>query len=126
MALTVLQLADRLRDEEDAYKLLFRRVWSICRSMRAMRPDLETEDVVQDTVYVVYRYVLPGLFGIGSALMAWFRHLSPWLDFQSAQAELYDMPLTAAQWGHLAVSGFIWLVVPLVIGLWRIRRAEVK
>jgi ABC-type transport system involved in multi-copper enzyme maturation permease subunit len=77
-------------------------------------------------VYVVYRYVLPGLFGLGSALMAWFSHLSPWIDFQSAQAELYDMPLTGAQWGHLAASGFIWLVVPLVIGLWRIRRAEVK
>jgi len=23
-------------------------------------------------------------------------------------------------------SGFIWLVVPLAIGIWRIRRAEVK
>jgi ABC-type transport system involved in multi-copper enzyme maturation permease subunit len=77
-------------------------------------------------VFVVYRYVLPGLFGIGSALMDWFSHVSPWIDFQSAQSELYDMPLTAAQWGHLAVSGVVWLVVPLVIGLWRIARAEVK
>ena len=47
-------------------------------------------------------------------------------DFQSAQAELYDMPLTGSQWGHLAVSGFLWLVIPLAIGLWRIMRAEVK
>lgn len=77
-------------------------------------------------VFVVYKYVLPGLFGIGSALMDWFSHLAPWLDFQAAQAELYDLPMSSSQWGHLAVSGFIWLVVPLVIGLWRIRRAEVK
>jgi ABC-2 type transport system permease protein len=77
-------------------------------------------------VYIVYKYVLPTLFAIGSALMAWFSHLSPWVDFQAAQNELYDMPLTGAQWGHLAVSGFLWLVVPLVIGLWRIRLAEVK
>lgn len=77
-------------------------------------------------VYVVYKYVLPGLFAIGSALMAWFSHVAPWLDFQSAQNELYDQPLTASQWWHLVLSGFIWLVIPMVIGLWRIQRAEVK
>ncbi len=77
-------------------------------------------------VFFAYRYVLPGLLALGSALMEWFSHLAPWIDFQSAQGELYDMPLTGTQWAHLAVSGFIWLVVPLVIGLWRIRRAEVK
>jgi hypothetical protein len=34
--------------------------------------------------------------------------------------------MTGERWGQLVVSGVIWLVVPLVIGLWRIRRAEVK
>jgi hypothetical protein len=58
--------------------------------------------------------------------MAWFNDLAPWLDFQSAQNELFDMPLTGTQWGHLVVSGIIWLVLPLGIGLWRILRAEVK
>jgi ABC-type transport system involved in multi-copper enzyme maturation permease subunit len=77
-------------------------------------------------VYVAYKYVLPGLLALGAALMAWFNSLQPWIDFQAAQSELYDMPLTAAQWWHLLVSGLIWLVVPLVIGLWRISRAEVK
>ncbi|MBO0844860.1 MAG: ABC transporter permease [Nocardioides sp.] len=77
-------------------------------------------------VYVVYKYVVPTLLGIGSALMVWFSHFAPWIDFQAAQAELYDMPLTGSQWGHLIVSGFIWLVVPLGVGLWRIRHAEVK
>jgi len=76
--------------------------------------------------FFAYRYVLPTLLAIGSALMEWFSHLAPWIDFQSASAELYDMPLTGSQWGHLVVSGIIWLVLPLAIGLWRIRRAEVK
>jgi ABC-type transport system involved in multi-copper enzyme maturation permease subunit len=76
-------------------------------------------------VYVVYKYVLPGLIALGS-LMDWFSHLAPWIDFQAAQNELYDLPMTASQWWHLVVSGIIWLVVPLVIGLWRIGRAEVK
>jgi hypothetical protein len=76
-------------------------------------------------VYVVYKYVLPGLIALGS-LMAWFADLAPWIDFQSAQNELYDLPLSASQWWHLLVSGILWLVIPLVVGLWRIRRAEVK
>ncbi|HEY3527665.1 MAG TPA: ABC transporter permease [Nocardioides sp.] len=76
-------------------------------------------------VYVVYKYVLPGLIALGS-LMAWFSSLAPWIDFQSAQNELYDLPLTSTQWWHLVVSGVIWLLAPLLIGLWRIRRAEVK
>jgi ABC-2 type transport system permease protein len=77
-------------------------------------------------VFFVYKWVLPGLLAIGAALMAWFNDLVGWIDFQSAQNELYDAPLTGEQWGQLVVSGFLWLVVPLVIGLWRIRRAEVK
>ncbi|WP_395656247.1 ABC transporter permease [Nocardioides sp.] len=77
-------------------------------------------------VFFVYRWVLPGLLALGSALVGWFESLAPWIDFQSAQGELYDFPLTGEQWGQLVVSGFIWLVVPLVIGVWRVLRAEVK
>jgi ABC-2 type transport system permease protein len=77
-------------------------------------------------VYVVYKYVLPGLFALGSALMAWFSHVAPWLDFQQASSNLYDGGLSASDWWHLVVSGVVWLVAPLAIGLWRIRRAEVK
>ena len=76
--------------------------------------------------FFAYRYVLPMLLAIGSALMAWFSHVAPWFDFQSAQSELYGMPLTGTQWAQLVGSRFIWLVIPLAIGLWRIRRAEVK
>jgi ABC-2 type transport system permease protein len=77
-------------------------------------------------VFFVYKWVLPGLFALGAALMSWFDKIVDWLDFQSAQNELFDLPMTGQQWGHLAVSAVIWLLVPLLIGLWRIRRAEVK
>jgi len=77
-------------------------------------------------VFFAYKWVLPVLLFWGSALMDWFDRLRPWIDFQNAQGPLYEMPLSGSEWGHLIVSGFIWLVVPLVIGLWRIRRAEVK
>jgi ABC-type transport system involved in multi-copper enzyme maturation permease subunit len=77
-------------------------------------------------VFFAYKWVLPVLFFWGGALMGWFKDLSPWIDFQNAQGPLYELPMSGSEWGHLMVSGFIWLVVPLAIGLWRIPRAEVK
>ena len=51
----------------------------------------------------------------------------PWLDFQAAQDDIYEWDLSGAEaWGHLIVSGAIWLALPLGLGLWRILRAEVK
>lgn len=77
-------------------------------------------------VFFIYKWVLPGLFALGASLMAWFNDLAPWIDFQAAQGPLFDGPMHGSDWAHLIVSGLIWLVVPLGIGLWRIRRAEVK
>ncbi|MEP9364105.1 ABC transporter permease [Nocardioides sp. CN2-186] len=77
-------------------------------------------------VFFVYRWVLPGLIALGAALMAWFDKIAPWIDFQSAQGPLYDMSLDGSEWGQLFVSGFIWLVIPLAIGIRRVLRAEVK
>jgi ABC-2 type transport system permease protein len=76
--------------------------------------------------YVVYSFVLTIPFEIASGLMTWFRHLRPWVDFNFAQGPLINGSISGNEWGHLATSGLIWLVVPLAIGVWRIRRAEVK
>jgi ABC-2 type transport system permease protein len=78
-------------------------------------------------LYMVYSFVLPGLFEIGASLIGWFADLRPWIDFALAQGPLFDgSGMAAEDWGYFAVSGFIWLVVPLVIGVWRVLRAEVK
>ena len=76
--------------------------------------------------YVVYSFVLSIPFEIARALMDWFESLRPWIDFNFAQGPLIDNTISGKEWGHLVTSGFIWLVVPLAIGIWRIRRAEVK
>jgi hypothetical protein len=34
--------------------------------------------------------------------------------------------MTGADWAHFVVSGLLWLVLPLAIGLGRVLRAEVK
>lgn len=77
--------------------------------------------------FVVYRYVLPGVFGALTALTSWFDEIGPWIDFQAAQGDIYEWTMSGGEaWAHLLVSGFLWLVVPFALGLRRILRAEVK
>ena len=77
-------------------------------------------------IYFVYSFVLPGLFQLGAQLMGWFRDIQPWIDFSAAQNPLIEGDISGEQWAQLGVSGFIWLVLPLAVGLWRVLRAEVK
>lgn len=77
-------------------------------------------------VFFVYKWVLPGLFILGASLIGWFGDLAPWLDFQAAQEPVYGLTVHGSDWSHLIVSGLLWLVLPLVVGVWRVLRAEVK
>jgi ABC-type transport system involved in multi-copper enzyme maturation permease subunit len=78
-------------------------------------------------VFFVYKWALPGvLFALTSAWDA-FEGIGPWVNFQAALLPLGDLSVsTGEEWGHLLVSGTIWLALPLVVGIRRILRAEVK
>ncbi|MFT3874778.1 MAG: ABC transporter permease [Nocardioides sp.] len=77
-------------------------------------------------IYFVYSFVLPGIFAIGAQLMDWFAKVQPWIDFNDAQSVLIGESGVGKQWAHLVVSGLLWLALPLVVGVWRAVRAEVK
>ncbi len=76
--------------------------------------------------YFVYGFVLPTVFGILAAFQDWFADLQPWVDFNFSQSKLFEGNLTGEEWAQLGVSGLIWAVIPLAIGIWLIRRSEVK
>ncbi|MBO9520088.1 MAG: ABC transporter permease [Nocardioidaceae bacterium] len=76
--------------------------------------------------YFVYALVLPAAFGALAAFQDWFERIQGWVDFQFASGQLYDGGLTATEWAHLAVSGLVWLVIPLAVGLRLVVRSEVK
>ncbi len=77
--------------------------------------------------YFVYGFVLPPLTMLLAQLNDWWKDAQPWLDFNFAQGPLYDDGgLTSTDWAHLAVSGSIWLLLPLAVGLFLVRRSEVK
>jgi ABC-2 type transport system permease protein len=76
--------------------------------------------------YFVYTLVLPPLFGLLAANQKWFADLQPWVDYNYSQRPLFDGSVSSQQWEHLAVSGGLSFLLPLVIGLLIVRRAEVK
>jgi ABC-2 type transport system permease protein len=76
--------------------------------------------------FVVYSFVLPTLSMVLGNFQHWWETARPWLDFNWAQGELYDGSLTGTEWAQLGVSGLIWLVLPLTVGLVLVMRSEVK
>jgi ABC-2 type transport system permease protein len=76
--------------------------------------------------YFLYQFLLPTLALVLAAKQEWFHDLQPWVDFDFATGALLDGSLSGQQWVHLAVTGLIWLAVPLAVGLRLVVRAEVK
>ncbi len=76
--------------------------------------------------YFVYGFVLTGLTMLLAQSQQWFADLQPWVDFNFAQGALFEGNLTGEQWANLGVSGVLWILLPLSIGLMMIRRSEVK
>jgi ABC-2 type transport system permease protein len=76
--------------------------------------------------YFVYAFVLPTIALVLAQSQAWFRDLQPWVDFDFAQGALMEGVVSGQQWAQLAVTGVIWLAVPLAVGLRAVVRAEVK
>lgn len=76
--------------------------------------------------YFVYSLVLPSLSEVLAASQSWWADLRPWVDFNYTQNFLFEGGFTGEQWANLAVSGGLWLVAPLAVGLALLLRSEVK
>ncbi len=76
--------------------------------------------------YFTYWFVIPTLTMVLATNQTWFEKAQPWVDFSFNQNRMYDGAFTAQDWTQLAVTGSVWLVLPLAFGLWRVMRAEVK
>jgi ABC-2 type transport system permease protein len=77
---------------------------------------------------IVLYFVIPTIWSILAQVIPWVReHLQQWADFSFAQQPFQSGEWASGQeWAHLATSGTIWLVLPLVFGIWRLLRSEVK
>jgi ABC-2 type transport system permease protein len=79
--------------------------------------------------YFVYNFVLTGITEVLAASQEWFRDVRGWVDFNFAQAPLFEADGTwpsATEWAQLGVTGLFWLAIPLAVGLVMVMRSEVK
>lgn len=78
-------------------------------------------------VYFAWAFVLPTIFGIAVAFIGWFEDVWHWIDFSAAQTALFtaDGP-SGKEWAYLLVSGTIWLIIPGILGWFRVLRSEIK
>lgn len=76
---------------------------------------------------IVVYLVVPQAFTILANIWGALRDAAPWIDLNTAETPLQTGTHLAAQdWAHLASAVGIWVVLPFVLGLVRVLRAEVK
>jgi hypothetical protein len=59
------------------------------------------------------------------ASLSFLADTAPWLDTRLALAPLHEEVVSATQWAHAGTALALWMLLPLLIGIWRITRREV-
>jgi ABC-2 type transport system permease protein len=75
---------------------------------------------------IVTAFVLPTAFSVVANLVPKIQDAAPWIDLGTAQSPLYDHQMAGDDWAQLALTSLWWIVIPLVAGVWRLLRSEVK
>jgi ABC-2 type transport system permease protein len=55
-----------------------------------------------------------------------FAGVGPWLDYAHAISPMGEEVLSATQWAHAGTALVLWMLLPLLVGAWRITRREVS
>jgi ABC-2 type transport system permease protein len=71
------------------------------------------------------------LFALPTSLMAVlslpvFSDVAPWVDYARALGQMTAEVMSATQWAHVGTALALWMLLPLLIGTWRITRREVS
>jgi ABC-2 type transport system permease protein len=59
------------------------------------------------------------------ASLSFFAGAAPWLDTRLALGPMPQEVMSATQWAHAGTALALWMLLPLLIGIWRITRREV-
>jgi len=74
---------------------------------------------------IVLYFVLPTAFGILGSFHA-FEGVARWLDQSRTMGKLVEETFDGTQWARLGASVALWTLLPLVVGVWRVRRSDVR
>ena len=79
---------------------------------------------------IVTFFVLPIASSIIFSVVPALADSAPWVDLGTAQAPLFEaatgLELTGEQYAQLGTTSLIWIILPFVVGLIRVMRAELK
>lgn len=76
---------------------------------------------------IVTYFVVPIAFSVVTSVWEALSDAQPWIDLGTAQVPLFQGgDVSGEQWAQLATATLIWVVLPFVLGLVRVLRAEVK
>ena len=54
-----------------------------------------------------------------------FSGVAPWVDYARALGQMTAEVMSATQWAHVGTALALWMLLPLLIGTWRITRREI-
>lgn len=75
---------------------------------------------------IVASLLLPTLWSIAISLITALREPSRWLDLNQVTEPLFSGSMTGENWGQLATSFGVWVLLPLAVGSYRVMHREVK
>ncbi len=78
--------------------------------------------------YFVFSLVLPGIAEALGAATDWFRDNASWVDFNTATGRLFEGAdgMTGEVWAQVGLTSFVWVALPLAIGMRFLLRSEIK
>lgn len=76
---------------------------------------------------IVTFFLVPTAFTFLANIWSKMADIQPWVDLGYAQGVLFTgQNVSSEQWQHLASAFSIWVLLPFVVGTWRVLRSEVK
>jgi ABC-2 type transport system permease protein len=80
--------------------------------------------LLASTPAIVALFALP-IVWTAVASLSFFAGAAPWLDTRLALGPMPQEVLSTTQWAHAGTALALWMLLPLLIGTWRITRREV-
>ncbi|MCM4079632.1 ABC transporter permease [Paractinoplanes hotanensis] len=75
---------------------------------------------------IVGFFALPMVWTILGSTIKALGTAAEWLDINTTTTAMSEAGMTGGEWARVGVSAAVWVLVPLVIGVWRVLRREVS
>jgi len=76
--------------------------------------------------YLAFMFVVPMVSMVAAGLWTWWAGNGAWYDLTWSTSFVTGPEITGEQWAQVGTSALIWIVVPMVLGMRRLLRAEIR